>query len=419
MSLFKNLILDTYRNDVRIVSALKGIILLNLSEFNAWFAPVSKKSLRIANVAIAAGPEEEKKMLLRRQTSFSEKETISKSVLEQLATTVCLDPKSGQPAIGDSYGRSAIRRLADSNFDIIVAIETTPIPVGATETVSLHKLSRVVGFIIAELGECKMKPDVWSVNLICGRTLKNGSLIKGAILLGAFVYCIKNSKYTQEGVLELAGGYNNMNGFITYTKMGFNKDLSLFGSNCFDDFNNLPMSCNISTMNNEMIINRAGERERRIVTSDDDDSGLYSSGKIGTLIQNRLILCNDLLYRIHLDFNNISNDPNSLSSQRLVDKFNALNVMVGNNKNRIIQELTNERSQILREIAPVKKNCIQECIEGICKCIGWSGGKYKTRKAYNKSYHNKLRHNKSRHNKSRHNKSHYNKSHRKRRHRNV
>jgi hypothetical protein len=390
MSLFRNSILNTYRNDRRIVSALKGINLLNLYEFNEYFAPDNRKSARILQQAINLGPEAEKQLKLKRMESAVNKETISKNVLEQLAMVVCVDPKTGQSAIGEAYGRSAINRLGNNEFDILVAVEESDIPSGKTETVSRHKLSHVVGIIIAELGECKRKNDVWSVNLICSRTLMaGGASIKGSILLGAFLYCIKNGNFRQEGVLELAGGYKNINGFISYTKMGFNKDLSLYNRVryiCFDDINNLPMSCNTSTISNETIINRAGERERRVVTPIEDDSGIYNSGKIDPSIQRRLILCNDLLYRIQLDYAFILNDPYELKSTSLTNKFNALLTSGANNENRMIQELTNERIQILQEIVP-SKNCIQQCIDGICKCL--SGGKYKTRKLHKKSYRKK------------------------------
>jgi hypothetical protein len=356
-------------------------------------------------------------MLLRRQASFTEKETISKNILQDLANTVCVDPKTGRSAIGEAYGRSAINRLGNSDFDVLVAIEEAEIPAGKTETVTRHKLNHVVGFIIAQLGECKRKNDVWSVNLICSRTLMSGGAsIKGSILLGAFLYCIKNSKFKQEGILELAGGYRNINGFISYTKMGFNKDLSLYDPVrhiCFHDFNNLPMSCNISTINNETIINRAGERERRVVTPIEDDSGIYNAGKIDPSIQDRLILCNDLLYRIQLNYVIILNDPYILKSTSLTNKFNALLASGANNENRMIQELTNERIQILQEIVS-GKNCIQECINGVCNCLGWSGGKYKTKKL-----HKKCCNKKSRHKKSNHKKSNHKKSYGKRRRRNV
>jgi len=397
MSLFINPALDAYRNDHRIQRSLGGIRLLNLSEFNAWFAPADKKSDRVANIAAAAGVDAAQNLLLRRQASVAQKETIARSVLEELAHNVCLDPKTGRSAIGRDYGISAVRRLAsNANFDILVAIEPSTIPAGYTATVSQNKLNRVVGFIIAELGECRRKPNVWSVNLICTRTIKSGSTIKGIILLGGFLYCIKNSRYTKEGILELAGGYNNINGFISYTKMGFNKDLSLFGRDCFSDFNNLPMSTNISRIDSQTILNRAGERERRVVTPTEDDSGLYSAGRMDPAVQRILILCNDLLYRIQIAFDDIRQDPYyELGSRELADMFRKISTIVGLDRNKMIKDLENDRTQILESIgqgsqgaaqgAPAddEDSCIKQCFKGICKCIGWNGGK-KTRKLHKK-----------------------------------
>jgi hypothetical protein len=413
MELFETSVLDTYRNDPRIVSALKDVNLLNLSEFKNWFAPPDKKSSRLEEVARAQGKGQE--YTLRRQASALEKETIAGSVLEELALNVCLD-KKGDPAIGQTYGINAVRRaVANAKFDLLVAIEPTPIPARTTLTASQHKLDRIVGFIIAEYGECKRKPTVWSINLICNRPNKNGFSIKCNTLLGCFVYCIKNSTYTQEGVLELAGGYSNMPGFICYTKMGFNKDLSLFGRDCFRDFNNLPMICNLSQFTNETIINCAADRGRRVVTPVEDDSGLYSAGKINQALQDKLILCNDLLYRVQLAFFDISQDPFSLGSRELHNEYNRITTLVGVDRNKIITELQNDRRDILRTIAstapaavpaaataPSKDDgsCLQQCFRGICECIGWKGGR-KTRKLH-KKHGNKKSHHKKHGNKKSH-----------------
>jgi hypothetical protein len=83
-------------------------------------------------------------------------------------------------------------------------------------------VDQIDGFIIAQLGECKRKPNVWSVALICSK----GKV--GKLMLGAFMFCIKNhySSSNTEGILELASGYLNLPGFLSYTQMGFIKDFS-------------------------------------------------------------------------------------------------------------------------------------------------------------------------------------------------
>jgi hypothetical protein len=98
----------------------------------------------------------------------------------------------------------------------------------------------VLGFIIAELGECAKEPNVYAVNLICSQSGL------GKLLLGACLYCIKFNDDVSEKrcILELAHAYKNTPGFFMYTKLGFNLDDSLIGENgvCFFDILHLPMS---------------------------------------------------------------------------------------------------------------------------------------------------------------------------------
>lgn len=392
MSLFIDSVLNNYRNNPQIINALKGIQLLNLNEFNEWYAPKSRYSPRIEEQAYKKGRGEELNII--RQSSIIEKETISKEVLLDLAEVVCIDPKTNTPAIGKDYGRNAIENLSYNEFDILVAIDPyRKIEAGKTATVSNNKLKSVVGFIIAEYGECARKPNVWSVNLICTKTIDNGKTIKGILLLGAFLYCIKNSGYQQEGILELAGGYENISGFISYTKIGFNKDLSLFGVDlngtaCFSDFNNLPMSANTRILNSNTIINRASETERRQVTNQEDDSGIYNAGRINdTKLQEDLIVANNLLYKLEMNFNIVTTNPRDLpyKEQELLLE---LDTQFNNNDYKIINELKNRRRNILFQINPNLStennvNYIQQCINGICKYVGLKAGKLKTRRKVN------------------------------------
>ena len=98
----------------------------------------------------------------------------------------------------------------------------------------------VLGFVIAELGECSREPNVYAVNLICSQSGL------GKLLLGACLYCIKYNDDVSEKkcILELAHAYKNTPGFFMYTKLGFNLDDSLIGEEgeCFFDYLHLPMS---------------------------------------------------------------------------------------------------------------------------------------------------------------------------------
>jgi hypothetical protein len=98
----------------------------------------------------------------------------------------------------------------------------------------------VLGFVIAELGECAREPNVYAVNLICSQSGL------GKLLLGACLYCIKyNDDFSEKKcILELAHAYKNTPGFFMYTKLGFNLDDSLIGKEgeCFFDYLHIPMS---------------------------------------------------------------------------------------------------------------------------------------------------------------------------------
>jgi hypothetical protein len=102
----------------------------------------------------------------------------------------------------------------------------------------------VLGFIIAELGECAREPNVYAVNLICSQSGL------GKLLLGACLYCIKfnDDVSDKKCILELAHAYKNTSGFFMYTKLGFNLDDSLIGEEgvCFFDYLHIPMSVTLN-----------------------------------------------------------------------------------------------------------------------------------------------------------------------------
>jgi len=361
MSLFTDENIEIFRNEPRIQQGLNGIILMNCQEFEEWFEPQDRKSIRLEEAAIKKGEEE--KLELRRADSLEFKTSISKEILKQLAVEVCgIDPKTGATRIGEEYGETAVENLEFSNFDLLVAVDSLEYnTAGTTETITKRKLANVVGFIIAEKGECHRKPHVWSVNLICTRKKANGSTVKGIILLGAFIYCIKNSPdrtEVQEGILELAKGYKNTAGFISYTKMGFNKDLTLFGvnrrgENCFHDFTNLPMSVNIRDLDNETILNRIVELERRRVTDEEDDSGIYNAGKMDPSLQQRLIVLNDLLYKLEMDYELVVSNIIYLYPKEK-SLFKDLQKTFKKDKDAIINNLKEQRVEIMRIIAQSK-----------------------------------------------------------------
>jgi hypothetical protein len=117
----------------------------------------------------------------------------------------------------------------------------------AYEIIALYEtsdMSNPIAFLVAEKGECRILPVVWSVNLICAvNEGPLGTKSAGQILMGLYLFTIATNSEVldKRGVLELANGYINATGLSSYSKLGFVIDESLYGDNCFADYNNLPM----------------------------------------------------------------------------------------------------------------------------------------------------------------------------------
>ena len=230
-----------------------------------------------------------------------------------LSDVVCGRDTEGELNISSEYGRSVMTRLYknDSALDILAIVPR-------------HQLDHVVGFILCELGECKVEPNVWSVHLIC----MTKTVVKASLLLGAMMFCIKrNPQYEQEAILELAGGYANLAGFISYTKMGFNRDLDLLMGKtfCFDDVTNLPMSVDISSISIAEIKRRARGLRTRMVTHQDDPTGLYHNSLKMTPeeLKREATACN-LSYQIDL----YERHPSLFDDADLIRKINQANAVL-------------------------------------------------------------------------------------------
>ena len=140
---------------------------------------------------------------------------------------------------------------------------------------AIDSTNTLLGFIVCQLGECKML-NVWSVRLVC---VKKTTKMSSLLLLGAMMYAIKE-KGGKFAVLELSGGYTNIQGFISYSKMGFIKNLSLYNYRpreyeCFYDPANLPMYVSLEHLTQLNIVELvAGLKELRL-TAKQDDTGLF------------------------------------------------------------------------------------------------------------------------------------------------
>lgn len=298
--------LDEYRNDKKIEKMLNGCELMNYEEFMRWYLP---NDVRYSERIEIEYPGSRK----RRKLENKEVKIHAMDIFKELATNVC------ESNIDDEYGQNTMKHLKKkSHFDLLVAVDTTMIKKISAKT----KLSAVVAFIIVEKGECSIsdpgidRSNVYSVNLICRREDRpNARSVKGVVLLGAYMYCIKNNRdiHTKDkiGILELAGAYTNLAGFFSYTKVGFDKNNSLFGKKCFNDADNLPMSVDINQYSNADIIQLVSGEKKRSATEIKDDTGIYGLGlpdKDNTVkIKNQMLIAEicSLQHLMELSYKNV------------------------------------------------------------------------------------------------------------------
>ena len=113
---------------------------------------------------------------------------------------------------------------------------------------SNRRTNERVGFAISEFEECKDHPDTDALKVICA--------IKGygPLLSYCYVYCAKKQR-KKYGLLELAGGFANMEGLCSYNKFGFREDMSMKKIKCFPEYGTLPMKVELSKISYEDLDN--------------------------------------------------------------------------------------------------------------------------------------------------------------------
>jgi hypothetical protein len=288
-NVFTDANVESYRSHPDVDRALKSHILLNKREFMNWMdVPLLKPLTKITSSRVEHRAKTEEEMLDKKN-----------GVLQLMAFEIC-------KGIVKDYSLATMDQLINDmdEYDVVVAVANDYKTVdenGATKTVTRRKISKIVGFLITEKGECKKMPNAVSVNLICVRP----NTISGGLLLGAYLYCIKNSRFDKKGILELARGYLNVAGFMSYSKMGFVKDVRLFGPRCFPDYRNLPMSVDLRTVSNEDIVGRAAGKTRCSLSAIEDESGIYNLGKPAPT---ELLIINNLLHKAEINYDNLAND---------------------------------------------------------------------------------------------------------------
>jgi hypothetical protein len=157
--------------------------------------------------------------------------------------------------------------MEDPEYDAMFAVhnpdedfESTLGPLSIEEKLNQtleHKMKKILGFFFSQKGECRDAPHVICVNLICIKKDPVAPLqpIKGALLFGAAMYCIKNNPDIRKTVyLELAYSYANPAGLNLYSSFGFVPDLNLYAGECFSSLKHLPMSVNLKGIKNGQII---------------------------------------------------------------------------------------------------------------------------------------------------------------------
>jgi hypothetical protein len=211
--------------------------------------------------------------------------------------------------VGEGYIENDITFLkSNPDFDALFAVNKKDnIILRGNLTIEQYqqlKSESVGGFIIVQKGECKKLPYVYSVNLICTNN------VKGQLLLGAYLFIIKsNPELPQIAILELAHGYTNISGFISYSKLGFEKDLHLYGENCFESLTTLPMSNYwISRTTDEII--QFVTKDVELVISPEARAILnfYESNKNKPENQQKLGVLLNILYRMELRADKILED---------------------------------------------------------------------------------------------------------------
>lgn len=247
--------LNNFRNDPGIHNITSEYEMLTRKEFTNWYIPPIRTRRQKANKSKNAlqenihlisnllkdickegiGPLYLKGSISRVHPFREKGVTPSKSKFDNTTRFVRSD-----------YGFDLTR---DDYFDLLIAVRAD---VYKNQYATMEeKRNSVQSFLVTELGECKKKPNTMSVNLVCSR---ENTTLKSFFLLAAMMFCVKDSNYDQEIVLELAGKYTNIQGFKSYTRVGFDRDDYLFGSDCFEDIGNLPMSVDLNKVNTQEII---------------------------------------------------------------------------------------------------------------------------------------------------------------------
>lgn len=277
------------------------------------------------------------------------------------------------PNISEIYVKKALGNCPDPDdeYDMIIITRPgkriAPNPSRSINYVEFNrekKLGKIVGFLIAQKGECKKYPLAYAVNLICTRESGIASL-----LIGAYMYAIRsNTVLTQKGLLELAGSFHNINAYCLYRKMGFVVDPDIFdpdigGRYCLSDRDQmLPMSVDLSELSLPQILkmiaspstNKEPLCDRRFTKI--NNLSIESGAKLNTL-RDKVYNLEMIKYYFHRGFS------------RRRDYFRFFEYPIRNDKLLLLL------IEIVREIQAdqelMKSLSMKTALEALKKMIGW------------------------------------------------
>jgi hypothetical protein len=268
MSLFGKTEIDKYSK--RVSRLLSNYKLYNRETFHKWFFGFTEDD---ADNIIDKQQYDDYKKVMDELISSANPCTTDSNVYggyTKRAMRTALSMRKKDAA--DDHGRPK-----KNNYDILFAIDTK-IAIRSDdddhELILKDKANAIVGVIVVEEGECMKRAESWGVKVIC---VKPNS-VKGSLLMGACLYCIKaNPSINQECLLELVGGYKNLSAFYSYTGLGFLRDDYLWNELCFDTKQCIPMRADLSEISQSDIINKVlGRGPKFILDSDADPSGLWN-----------------------------------------------------------------------------------------------------------------------------------------------
>jgi hypothetical protein len=197
-----------------------------------------------------------KEFLITLKTNGFQEEQVF-NILLALSNKVC-------DKIGEHYGAVSLLNciVHSEEYEMVLAIhpgykDLEEEIFGSDSTIVSWVTREIGGLLIVQKGECKKMPNTYSVRLIC----KTGEF-KSPVLLGSYLYMAKLN-YQDYGVLEVAGGHENLNAFCAYDKFGFEEDKELF-MDCFDDeeLDNLPMKVDLNKIELEHIVSVVSHGKR-------------------------------------------------------------------------------------------------------------------------------------------------------------